>query len=182
MGNQNSNPAAMAAQITNDVQRQVQTTSPQTTYDNAKKTYTNARNKLWNAQVSLGAHNEGITENEWKKKWSINKISSIIDQWENITNGSANELSYMKQYNLFLVKYKGQLTEQLNEINEQLRVAKINSESNDNKVSTMDRNSFIHLEDYKNRLNVFHTCKKIILFLIICIALLVIIIQIQKKM
>ena len=182
MGNQNSNPFAAAAEASAEVQKAKAVISPQTTFNNATTAYTNARNKLWNARVSLEAHNADSTENEWKKKWATTTIQNIVNQWQTIINGWSNELRYIREYNLFIEKNIQQITNELNKINEEILLAKVKSESNENKVSTIDRNSFLHLEDYKNRLNIFHKCKKIILFFIICIILLTLLSTAVNKM
>ena len=98
----------------------------------------------------------------------------IIEGWEMYSVLISENIEKNKSIKINLEKL-------IEEINNIIKNNKTNFDLKGHKVSTLDRNSFLHLEEYKKRLKVFKFCKKIILFMIIFIVLLIILINTYNK-
>ena len=152
--------------------------TPLEIYNNSKKTYLAEKKKLWKDEIN---YNVSIGNTNFQKEWSENKLNLLNKQWNNILLGWKNYRNILNEFNYLLSDYSKDYEDQILIVDEQINLLKKDIENNKNKVNKIDRNSYLHLENYKDKLKLFHKCKKILIFLLlVCIILNILHVIINK--
>ena len=152
------------------------TTAPpnaQQKYTTAQNTYYTTRAAYWNAEKALKNKQQGITN--YEQVWEQQVQNENKTQWQTILGGRRMYLQSLQQLNQQSLDYQDNLNQEISKLKKKIEAGKQNDDKT--KISTVDRSSILHLEEYNKKIKLFKKLKKIIIILFIILILFVVLLQ-----